>query len=204
MRTAPHELTEQYSAALREYCAKAGEGALNWAYQLGQQVASEGRGVLEMVAIHQKALVAALLGMEDGDESTHIAHRASEFLVEALTPFEQRHRLYNQGLEECLSAAERKAEAAQGQLVEQRRAEEARNESISVMSREMHGWLCLLKSGLHEALNPRDQKLLDATLRNSERLMRLVGDSPDVRTIGSGAMTLKGTRAAGSGSGSSS
>jgi hypothetical protein len=53
-------------------------------------------------------------------------------------------------------------------------------------------------------LNPRDQKLLDATLRNSERLMRLVGDSPDVRTIGSGAMTLKGTRAAGSGSGSSS
>lgn len=89
MRTALDELTEQYSAALREYCAKGGE-ALSWAFQpslLGHRAASEGLGVLEIAAIHQKALVEARLEMA-GDESTHIARRASEFLAEALAPFE--------------------------------------------------------------------------------------------------------------------
>ena len=187
MRTAQHELTEQYSAALREYCAKAGEGALNWAYQLGHRAASEGLGVLEMVAIHQKALVEALLEMEAGGESTRIAQRASEFLVEAVTPFEQRHRLHNQGLEECLNAAEHKLEAAQGQLLEQRRIEQLKTkfiyEFIYVMSHEMHGSLSGLKSGLGGELNAPGQRLLDVALRNSERVMRLVGDSPDVQTI---------------------
>lgn len=204
MRTAQHELTEQYSAALREYCAKAGEGALNWAYQLGHRAASEGLGVLAMVAIHQKALVEALVEMVAGDESSHVALRASEFLVEALTPFEQRHRLYNQGLEDCLSAAERKVEAAQGQLLELRRAEQRKNEVIHVMSHEMHSSLSGLKSGLGGELTAHGQRLLDVTLRNSERVMRLVGDSPDARTMESGTMTFNGTRtAAGSGSRSS-
>jgi hypothetical protein len=196
MRTAQHELTEHYSAALREYCAKAGEGALNWAYKLGNRAASEGLGVLEMAAIHQKALVEALLAMVAGDESTHIAHRASEFLVEALIPFEQRHRLNNRGLEECLNATERKVEAAQEQLLEQRRIERRRNEVIHAMSHEMHASLSGLKSGLGGELNAHGQRLLDVTLRNSERVMRLMGDSPDVRTIESGTITLNRTRTA--------
>jgi signal transduction histidine kinase len=204
MRTALHELTEPYSAALREYCAKAGEAGLNWAYQLGHRAASEGLGVLEMAAIHQKALVEAMLEMVAGDESTHIAHRASEFLAEALAPFEQRHRRYNQGLEQSLNATEHKLEAAQDQLLEQRRAEQRKNECIFVMSHEMHGSLSELKCGLGGELNADGQRLLDVTLRNSERVMRLVGDSPDVQTIESDTMTFNGTRtAAGSGSGSS-
>lgn len=191
MRTALHELTEQYSAGLREYCAKGGE-ALSWAFQpslLGHRAASEGLGVLEMAAMHQKVLVEALIEMVAGDESTHIAHRASEFLAEALAPFEQRHRRYQEE-----HSTQHKLEAAQDQLLEQRRAEQRKNEFICAMTHEMHGSLSVLMSGLGGELNAHGRRLLDVALRNSERVMRLVGDSPDVQTIESGAMTFNGTR----------
>ena len=84
MRTALHE---QYSTALREYCAKGTEAALSWDFQpsvLGQRAVREGLGVLEMAAMHQKALVETLLEMLAVDDTTRITHRASEFVAEAL------------------------------------------------------------------------------------------------------------------------
>ena len=198
MRTTLHELTAQYSAGLLEYCAKGGGAALPWAFQpslLGNRAANAGLGVLEMAAIHQKALEEALLEMVAGDESTLIARRASEFLAEALAPFEQRHRRYqeerstlcdlNQGLEQRLNATQHELETAQHQLLEQRRAEQRTNEFICVMSHEMHGSLSVLMSRLGGELNAHGQRLLDVALRNSERVMRVVGDSPDVQTIDS-------------------
>jgi signal transduction histidine kinase len=206
MSPALHELTEQYSAGLREYCAKGGE-ALSWAFQpslLGHRAASEGLGALEMAAMHQKALLEALLEMRAVDETTRIAQRASEFLAEALAPFEQRHRRYqeerstlsdlNQLLEERLNATQHELEAAQDQLLEQRKAEQRKNEFICVMSHMTHGSLSVLMSGLGGELNTHGQKLLDVALRNSERVMSLVSDSPAVQTIESGDMTFNGTR----------
>ncbi len=214
MSTGPHELGEEYSAAMREFCAMGGDAALSWAYQLGHQAVGADIGVLEMATIHQKALVKALIEMVDGDESTRIAHRASEFFAEALAPFEQRHRRYqeerstlsglNEGLEQWLHAAQHKLEAAQDQLLEQRRAEQRNNEFICAMSHETHGSLTVLKSGLGGELNAQSQGLLDMALRSSERVMRLVGESPDVHSTESGAMAFNGIRtAARSGSGSS-
>ena len=211
MSIALQGLNGQYSATLREYCAKAGEGALNWAYQLGYRAVSEGLGVLEMAAMHQKALVAVLLEMGTVDECTCIAHRASEFLAEALAPFEHEHRRHqeehctlgdaNQGLEKGLKATQHELETAQDQLLEQRRTEQRKNAFICVMGHEMHGSLSALRSGLGGVLNAHGQGLLDVALRNSERVMRLAGDSPDVQTIESRAMTFNGMRtAAGSGS----
>lgn len=210
MRIAPHDLTNRYSAALREYGAKGEEAALYSAYELGRRAAVEGLGVLEMAALHQKALVEVLLDMLTADETTRMAHRASEFLAEALAPFESTHLRYqeehstlcdlNQSLERWLHAIRHKLEVAQAQLLERKRAEALNNEFI-VMSHEMHGSLSVLKSGLGGQLNSHGQRLLDVALRNSERVMRLLADTPAGKTIESNVMTFG--RAAGSGSGSS-
>jgi len=189
MSIALRELTEQYSAALREYCAKGGEAALSWAYQLGHRAAGEGLGVLEMAAMHQKALVEALLEMVAVDKSTCIAHRASEFLAEALAPFEQTHRRYQ---EEHSTVCDLN-----------RRLEQLNNDLMTVMSDEIptpvmsiHDSLSLLKSGVGGDLNAQGHRLLDVACRNSQQLMRLVDNLLDVRRIESGTMIVDRTRPA--------
>ena len=66
----------------------------------------------------------------------------------------------------------------------------------------MHGSLSVLKSGLGGEMNAHGERLLDVALRNSERVIRLVGDPAAGKTIESDAITSSGTRTA-SGSGSS-
>jgi signal transduction histidine kinase len=201
------ELTGQYPNALREYCHGGGEAALLRAYQLGRQAVSAGVGVLEVAALHEEALVAALMEMPNLEENARIARRASEFFAECLAPFELTRRgfqeahaamcVLNQGLERRLSDALRDFESAQDELLEQKRVEQLKNDFISVISHEVrtpltsiHGALNLLKSGLGGELNPQGQRLLDAAYRNSQRLVRLVNDLLDLQRIESGTMTF--------------
>ena len=207
MRPALHDLTELYSAALREYCSTGGEAALTLAYGIGRRAVGEGLGVLEMSTLHQEALVEALLQMLAMDGSARIATRASEFFAECLAPFELTRRGFqeahaamcdvNQGLKQRLSAALQDFESAQDQLLEQKNLEKRKNDFICVMSHEVrtpltsiHGALNLLKSGLGGELNGQGQRLLDVAHRNSQRLMRLVNDLLDLQRIESGTMTL--------------
>jgi signal transduction histidine kinase len=102
-----------------------------------------------------------------------------------------------EGLERRLSAVLQDFESAQGEILEQRRMEQLKNDFISVISHEVrtpltsiHGALNLLKSGLGGELNPQGVKLLDAAYRNSQRLVRLVNDLLDLQRIESGTMTF--------------
>jgi hypothetical protein len=213
MRTALHE---RYSTALREYCAKGTEAALSWDFQpsvLGRRAVKEGLGVLEMAAMHQKALVETLLEMLAVDDTTRITHRASEFVAEALAPFDQTHCPDQEGHpplredkreREELEATQKKLKGAMDLLLEQMRAEQHKNEIICVMNHEIHGALSVLMSGLVGDVNSHGQRLLDIALRNSERVMRLLDDSPEMESIESGGVTIDASRAAaGSGSASS-
>lgn len=207
MKAALGELTEQYLAALKDYCTEGGEAALLRAYQLGRQALAGGLGVLEMATLHQEALVTALIEMLALDESTCIAQRASEFFAESLAPFELTRRGFeeahsmlselNQGLESQLRAAMRDFQAAQQELVEQRRNEQVKDEFICFVSHEVrtpmtaiHGALSLLKKGVGGPLDAQGQQLLDVAYRNSKRLVRLVTDVLDLQRIESGTMTL--------------
>lgn len=207
MKAALRELTDQYSAALREYCAGGGEAPLLRAYQLGRNAVNAGVGVLEIATLHQEALVSTLLEKLALDESARIAQRASEFFAECLAPFELTHRGFeeahaamrdlNQGLERRLSAVLQDFESAQGEILEQKRMGKLKNDFISVISHEVrtpltsiHGALNLLKSGLGGELNAQGAKLLDVAYRNSQRLVRLVNDLLDLQRIESGTMTL--------------
>src|SRR5262245_50977342 len=142
VKEAIRELTEEYTAALREYLEKDGEAALLRAYQVGRGALREGLGVLEVAALHQEALVAALLAMLAPEESGQTARRASEFFGETLAPFEMTQRGVqeansilrdmNRELEQRVRVVLRAYRATKDELDEQKRLEQLKNEFISV------------------------------------------------------------------------
>jgi signal transduction histidine kinase len=224
MTIALGELTEQYSAALREYCAEGGEDALFRAYQLGRRAAGEGFSVLEMAAVHQKALMAVLVEMSAVDESTRVVRRASELFADCLAPFELTRRVYRvyqeQNSSVCdlneepgprINAVRHDFQSTQSQHLARRRTPPLENELLSVMSHEMsapvrslHDSLSLLKGGRGGELNAQGQRMLDVAYRNCQRLLRLVDDLVDGQGNESGTLSFIRTRPRAAGSGSAS
>lgn len=207
MKTALRELAEQYSQALVAYFERGGEDSLLQAYQLGREGLAEGLGVLEMAALHQEALVTALLQMLAPGESSRIAERASEFFAESLAPFEMTRRGVleanailrdlNTELRARVDAVLEDYKTARDQLVEHQRMERLKDEFISVVSHELrtpltsiHGSLGLLRTGL-SGDPEKARQLLDVAHRNSQRLVRLVGDILDLQKIESGTMPFE-------------
>lgn len=80
------DLLEQYQRALGEYLTRGGEASLNEAYELGRSALSSGKGLLEVVSMHQLATVAALNGRGDG--VGELVGGAGRFLIESLSPYE--------------------------------------------------------------------------------------------------------------------
>lgn len=80
------DLFERYQRALAEYLARGGETSLNEAYELGRSALSSGKGLLEVVSMHQLATVAALNGRADG--AAELVGAAGRFLIESLSPYE--------------------------------------------------------------------------------------------------------------------
>lgn len=199
------DLTDGYARALREYFEQGGEGALLQAYQLGRDSLGEGLGVLEVAAIHQEALVSVLLQMLAPEESGRIAKRASELFAEALAPFEMTRLGFqeantilsdlNQELEERVKRVLRDYNATRNELDERRRMEELKDEFISVVSHEIrtpltaiHGSLGLIRAGVEGEIPAPVKHLVEVAHRNSQRLVRLVGDVLDLQKIESGRM----------------
>jgi signal transduction histidine kinase len=85
-----HELEQAYARALEEYCSIGGEDALRSAYEIGRTALTEGRGVLDMAAMHHASIIRALQGMSPS--ATLTLSRAQEFLSESLSPYEIAHR----------------------------------------------------------------------------------------------------------------
>jgi len=81
-------LGDHYLSGLLRYLAGEGEAALQTAYEVGREAIAEGLGGLEMVAIHQKCMAAAMRETRSASQAAHIAELASNFLAESLSPFE--------------------------------------------------------------------------------------------------------------------
>jgi PAS domain S-box-containing protein len=94
---ASRQWIEQYTVALRDYLTGGGETALLRAYELGRSAVAEELNVLEMVAIHQEALMAILLSRLETEESARVAQRAADLLAESLAPFELAQRSSQEG-----------------------------------------------------------------------------------------------------------
>ena len=89
------ELQGEYERALRTYLRQGGEGSLKQAYELGRRALSEGRGILDMIGVHQHA-VEAVLSNGQRDHADDVIRPAGEFLTELMSPFEMTHRAFGE------------------------------------------------------------------------------------------------------------
>lgn len=93
MKEGLRDIEVRYSDGLRKFLAGGGEELLAAAYDLGRQALTLGMGVVDMAALHQRAVQASLASGGPGSAPDFPAAAAS-FLIEALAPFELVHRLH--------------------------------------------------------------------------------------------------------------
>jgi signal transduction histidine kinase len=87
--TAPiQELAKGYSVALEQYLSQPEEVGLLRAYEIGRQALANDSGVLDMATMHSRALADALKGSHTDEERERRLAAATDFFVEALSPFE--------------------------------------------------------------------------------------------------------------------
>lgn len=87
------ELESGYQAALLSYIREGQENALQVAYELGREALDRGKGILDMVALHRRA-IANLVFANERRMSGQAMLRAGEFLTEAVGSFEMTHRAF--------------------------------------------------------------------------------------------------------------
>jgi PAS domain S-box-containing protein len=92
MRNTWPVLVGEYRAALTTYAASGEEAHLQSAYDLGRTALNAGMGVLDMVRLHQEALVALVASTAAPVATVRLAQAVETFLLEALSPFEAAHR----------------------------------------------------------------------------------------------------------------
>jgi signal transduction histidine kinase len=88
----PATFEEEYRSAFGEYNQHGGEAALGRAYELGRRAISEKKSLMEIASLHHQALHGALADAQGAACRQELLTVASEFLAEALSPYEMAHR----------------------------------------------------------------------------------------------------------------
>ncbi len=89
------ELEKQYALALEDYLAEGGERALERAYELGRRAIADGLGILDIAAVHQKALASILLRTQGSEGAMK---KAGQFFSESVAPFEMTFRGFQESI----------------------------------------------------------------------------------------------------------
>jgi signal transduction histidine kinase len=178
MRPWREVLVDRYRSALRDYLAGRNETALVAAYDVGRFGMENLLGVLDMVAVHQRALTEVLIEETDPIGSMRTTEAAAEFLAESLGPFEMAMR----GYQEANAALRVRTETLE--------------QHVSTVSHELHTPLTMIQ-GFSELLLTRtltQEKSLEALRQiNSAatRLSRLIDDLLSVSRLESGRLTVR-------------
>ena len=91
-----NDLEAKYVVALEDYLRQRDESCLHRAYELGRSAVREGRSILEMIDLHQKASLQAVSRAESAAEAAHVLEASSVFLTEAISPYEMTNRAYGE------------------------------------------------------------------------------------------------------------
>ena len=111
-------LAQQYLSGLLRYLDGEGEAALQTAYEVGRKAIADGLGGLEMVAIHQQCVAAAMRAPHNASRAADVAELACNFLAESLSPFEMALRGF-QDANARLSRSLEELRAAKEELLRQ-------------------------------------------------------------------------------------
>lgn len=179
MSDIPCEYKDRYISALRGYLDAPDEAGLHTAYELGRDAVVGGVGVLSMVAIHHEILGAALPSQSVPESVPAVIKRASEFLEEALSPFEMTYRGFVEAnselrrLNEALQKKSADLEAANGEL-------EAFSYSVShdlrAPLRAIDGFSRILLEDHSGAMDDEGRRWLDVIRRNTQKMGQLIDD----------------------------
>ncbi len=102
MTAAAADFRVVYTSAFRAYVDERGEAALGVAYALGRDAVTAGLGILDLVAIQNAILVAALRGVPAG-EAERVAAAAGDFFLESLSAYEMVQRGFREAREAALA-----------------------------------------------------------------------------------------------------
>ncbi len=94
------ELEKQYTSALHDYFAEEEETALERAYELGRKAMADGLGMLDLAAVHHRALVTILQRTPVRQESAEVLKKAAQFFAECMAPFEMTYRGFQESITE--------------------------------------------------------------------------------------------------------
>ena len=149
-------LDQAYGNILRDHLAGGGEATLARAYELGRSAAASGVGIVEVVAMHGRA-VHAVLG------AAAAPPEVEQLLVEALSPFEMTHRGFREA-NARLEAANRELEAFSYSV----------SHDLRAPLRAVAGFAQLLQRELDGQLDAKSRDHLDRVLAAADRMNGLI------------------------------
>lgn len=171
-------LGPEYRTALAAYLSQRDEATLATAYEIGRRAMGEGRGVLDLAAVHRDALIALVQSWDMGDRERFTADAAG-FFQEVLSPFEMSLR----GYREANHALQLLGES----LREQKEAVEAANRELESFSysvshdlraplRSIDGFSQALLADYGDELDEQGKKYLLHVVGAAQRMAQLIDD----------------------------
>ena len=91
-----NDLDAKYVVALEDYLRQRDESCLHRAYELGRRSVGEGRSILDMIELHQKATLQSVSKCGSLPETGHVLEASALFLREAISPYEMTNRAYGE------------------------------------------------------------------------------------------------------------
>jgi len=181
-KTARH----QYAEALREFVDAGREDSLLAAYSIGRETIAE--GLTSLVALHGEALKHVLTGDIRPETISAIIDRSTQFLEEALAPFEMTVRGFQEANDRLVRANQ-----------ELKHADEMEKRFLANMSHELRtplsaiiGFAELLIDDRRAAFTPeRRRTFLETIHRSGRHLLELINDVLDLAKVDAGQMTIE-------------
>jgi PAS domain S-box-containing protein len=175
-------MTDEYTASLESYLTDAPEEALQRAYEVGRKAVAEGVGVLEMAAVHNRALAKLLGRTVNRAEAGILAEQASLFFAESLSPFEMVLRGYREANEQLranlqqLETADRTLQKQNQELAAAHRLVEAERQRYQELFHFAPGGYLVtdLDGMIQEANNPASVLLASRHPLAGQSLVQLV------------------------------
>lgn|SRR5574341_768470 len=187
------QFARRYMNALKDYLGAGQEASLEAAYMLGRKALDRGLGILDIVALHQRASMEVLPGLGVSDELPSRFASSLNFFAEALSPFEMAQRGFQdsvaalKALNEQLEAeVESRTRALQDSEAQYRNLVEISPDAITVT--ELNGIVLLCNQQAAEMYgysNPEELIGQDASrFVAPEDMERVQADGYEVMKVG--------------------